>query len=70
MPDWGAYGDGTNWSKERGSGRQTGIHWGGGSNGGGNSGGNGGNNGEAASTSVTVLKPGESVTNKWGEGNN
>jgi hypothetical protein len=28
MGDWGAYGDGTNWSKERGPGRQTGIHWG------------------------------------------
>ncbi|WP_419793225.1 colicin-like pore-forming protein (plasmid) [Serratia fonticola] len=66
MPDWGAYGDGTNWSKERGSGRQTGIHWGGGSNGGGNSGGNGGNGGGAASTSVKMLKSGESVTNKWG----
>lgn len=66
MPDWGAYGDGTNWSKERGSGRQTGIHWGGGSNGGGNSGGNGGNGGGAASTSVKMLKPGESHKSKFG----
>lgn len=67
MPDWGAYGDGTNWSKERGSGRQTGIQWGGGSNGGGNSGGNGGNNGGAASTSVTILKPGDSHMTPWGK---
>ena len=63
---WGGNGDGTNWSKERGSGRQTGIHWGGGSNGGGNSGGNGGNGGGAASTSVKMLKPGESHKSKFG----
>lgn len=69
MSGWstGGYGDGSPWSSERASGRQTGVHWGGGSNGGGNSGSNGGNSGGAGSTSVTILKIGESVTNKWGK---
>lgn len=63
MSGWntGGYGDGTSWGSERASGRQTGIHWGGGSSS------NGGSNGSTANSNVTILKIGESHTTKWGK---
>lgn len=60
MSGWstGGYGDGTAWGRERASGRQTGVHWGGGAN--------GGNNGSSGKASVSILKIGEFHTTKWG----
>lgn len=68
-------GDGTNWSSERGSTRDTGIQWGGGRNSGGNSGGGnsgGGNKNNARSRegdiaiNIQFVKPGETTTTPWG----